>query len=548
MTRLGPLVAEMRTAAPRSFAGAAILAALVPLAGMALLGLSGWFIAASAAAGLAGLGLTFDFLRPSGFIRFLTMGRSGARYGERLVGHDATLRALEKLRLRLFAALAAAPLRRLVRLHAAETLNRLTSDVEAVEGLLIRLAFPMLATGAALLAGGVALWLLAGWQAAAIAVACHAAAVALLVALAVRRTRTAAFRHEAAVQALRARSIETLTLRAELLMQGSMPRRLAGIENAIGRADAARGDQDLAERTAMVVLSLAPALAVGGLLLAARDLAAPLLLMAALLALAMAEAPRLLWRGLAELGRIQLAARRLDRIAPPAATPPAAAVPPAIADGPVLRLQQVAIARPGGATALFAPLDLALEKGRSVAITAPSGSGKTSLLNVLAGLETPLAGNILLLGHPLADWPEAELRRRVTLVTQRPALIGGSIEDNLRLAAPDASVDEMRDALARAALWDTLAPRGGLAAVLGERGLGLSGGEARRLALARAILRRPALLLADEPTEGMDRATAAQVLAGLRAALPETAMFIVSHRAQDLLGLGSIVRLQPCDH
>lgn len=547
MTRLGPLVAEMRAAAPRAFAGAAILAALVPLAGMALLGLSGWFIAASAAAGLAGLGLTFDFLRPSGFIRFLTMGRSGARYGERLVGHDATLRALEKLRLRLFAALAAAPLRRLVRLHAAEALNRLTSDVEAVEGVLIRLAFPMLATLATLLAGGGVLWLLAGWQAAGIATACHAAAVVLLVALAVRRTRTAAFRHEAAVQALRARSIETLTLRAELLMQGSMPRRLAGIENAIGRADAARGDQDQAERAAMLVLSLAPALAIGGLLLAARDLSAPLLLMSVLLALAMAEAPRLMWRGLAELGRIQLAARRLDKVAPPAAATPVAAAP-AVAEGPVLSLEQLAVARPGGSAALFAPLDLRLDKGRSVAITAPSGFGKTSLLNVLAGLEAPLGGNILLLGHPLADWPEAELRRRVTLVTQRPALIGGSIEDNLRLAAPDASADEMRDALARAALWDTLAPRGGLAAVLGERGLGLSGGEARRLALARAILRRPALLLADEPTEGMDRATAAKVLAGLRAALPETAMFIVSHRAEDLLGLGPIVRLQPCDH
>ncbi len=547
MTHLGPLVAELRAAAPRAFAGAAILAALVPLAGMALLGLSGWFIAASAAAGLAGLGLTFDFLRPSGFIRFLTMGRSGARYGERLVGHDATLRALEKLRLRLFGALAAAPLRRLVRLHAAEALNRLTSDVEAVEGVLIRLAFPMLATAATLLAGGGVLWLLAGWQAAAIATACHATAVAVLVALAVRRTRTASFRHEAALQALRARSIETLTLRGEMLMQGSLPRRLAGIENAIGRADAARGDQDLAERAAMLVLSLAPALAIGGLLLVARDLAAPLLLMAVLLALAMAEAPRQLWRGLAELGRIQLAARRLDKVAPPPAAGPAV-IPPAVAEGPVLILEQLTIARPGGSTALFAPLDLRLDKGRSVAVTAPSGFGKTSLLTVLAGLEAPQGGSILLLGHLLAEWPEAELRRQVTLVPQRPALIGGSIADNLRLAAPDASPADMRDALVRTALWDTLAPRGGLAAVLGERGQGLSGGEVRRLALARAILRRPALLLADEPTEGIDRATAAQVLAGLRAALPETAMLIVSHRAEDLLGLGPIVRLQPCDH
>lgn len=544
MTRLGPLVGEMRAAAPRAFACAAILAALVPLAGMALLGLSGWFIAASAVAGLAGLGLTFDFLRPSGFIRLLTMGRSGARYGERLVGHDATLRALEKLRLRLFGDLAAAPLRRLARLHSAETLNRLTADVEAVEGLLIRLVFPIIATAAALLAGGLALWLLAGWPAAAIAVSCHALALTLLIALAVRRTRTAACRHEAALQAMRARGIETLTLRAELLMQGALPRRIAGVSAAIGRADAARADQDQAERIATMILSLAPAFAVTGLLLAGRGLGPPVLLMAVLLTLAMAEAPRLLWRGLAELGRIELAARRLARIAPPAAMPRARAEDPA-ARGPALRLQQVTVARPGGTHALFAPVDLVLERGETLAVSAPSGFGKTSLLNVLAGLEAPLAGRILLLGRPLADWPEAALRRHVTLASQRPALIGGSIADNLRLAAPEASAEDMRAALAHAGLWETLAARGGLEMMLGERGRGLSGGEARRLSLARAILRRPAVLLADEPTEGLDAAMAARVLAGLRAALPDAAIVIVSHRPADLHGSGRILRLPP---
>lgn len=544
MRVLHPLVGEMRAAAPRAFAFAAILAALVPMAGMALLGLSGWFIAASAAAGLAGLGLTFDFLRPSGFIRLLTMGRSGARYGERLVGHDATLRALEKLRLRLFGDLAAAPLRRLARLHSAETLNRLTADVEAVEGLLIRLVFPIIATAAVLLAGGLVLWLLAGWPAAAIAIACHALALALLLALAVRRTRTAACRHEAALQAMRARGIETLTLRAELLMQGVLPRRLAGVKAAIGRADAARAEQDQAERIATMILSLAPAIAVTGLLLAGRDLAAPVLLMAVLLTLAMAEAPRLLWRGLAELGRIELAARRLARIAPAAVVRAMDEDAPA-PRGPALRLRQLTVARSGETHALFAPVDLVLERGQTLAVSAPSGFGKTTLLNVLAGLEAPLAGQVLLLGHPLADWPEAALRSHVTLASQRPALIGGSVADNLRLAAPEASAEDMRAALAHAGLWDTLAPRGGLDVILGDRGRGLSGGEARRLSLARAILRRPAVLLADEPTEGLDAAMAAQVLGGLRAALPEAAIVIVSHRPADLHGLGQILRLHP---
>lgn len=543
MTRLSPLIRALAATSPRRFAIAAALACLVPLSGMALLGLSGWFVAAAAAAGLAGAGLVFDFFRPSALVRLLSFGRAASRYGERIAGHDATLRALVVLRLRLFRGLAALPPDRLSRLHSAEALNLLTADIEAAEGVLIRLVFPAIASLAALITGGVALWLFAGPQVALAVVAAHLAGVVLLTRLGGRGMRRAARRQEAALQAIRARGAGTLALRADHLMRGELPARLAAVGAAIDRAEAIRADIDRRERQAASVTALTPALAAALVLALGGGLEAPRLLLAVLIALAMAEAPRLLWRGLAERGRMQLAARSL---APLLAAPPAPDNRPAPQPrpGPVLRLDQVTVARPGETTALFAPVSLDLAPGDRVGLSAPSGAGKTTLLNAIAGLTAPLAGQISFLGHPHPDWPETALRDRLVLVPQRPALIGGTVADNLALAAPGAPPTAMEAALRAVALWPVLAPRGGLLAPLGEGGAGLSGGESRRLALARAILRAPALLLLDEPTEGLDAATAAEVLDNLAKCLPETAFLIVSHRAEDLQGGGQIVHLR----
>ena len=140
----------------------ALLSFLVLAMGAALLGLSGWFITAASAAGLAGLGAVFDVFRPSAMVRFLALGRAAARYGERVLTHDATLRALQSLRLNLLSGLMAAPYRRAVRLRGARALNRLTSDVDALDGVSLRLFLPVLAGLATQLAALAVLWWLVG--------------------------------------------------------------------------------------------------------------------------------------------------------------------------------------------------------------------------------------------------------------------------------------------------------------------------------------------------------------------------------------------------
>jgi ATP-binding cassette subfamily C protein CydC len=541
---LARLARELIRGRQRRFVTAAALVAAVQLAGLVLLGLSGWFVAASAAAGLAGLGLVFDFFRPSAIIRLTTPLRALARYGERMTGHDATLRALHGLRLRLFTGLSRGDAAGLATLRSAEGLNRLTADLDAVEGLLIRLILPALAVPLTLLGGAAAIALLAGPWAAGAVLLCHLAGLALLGLLAAGRLRDAANRQEQAFQTLRGAMAEEMRLRGEAALQGAVPQAAARVMAASQALELARQQIDRAERRAAAVLTALPSGAAALVLLAAPPDAARVLA-AMLVAIAMAEAPRGLWRGLAEAGRMQLAASRMgtgEAVAASPSEPAPAPLPLAAAGAAALELTAFTACWPGQGRPRIAPVTLRLRAGEWAGLAGPSGSGKTTLLYAIAGLLPVAQGRAAVSGRDVADWPEPALRSRLLLVPQRPALIGGTVADNLALAAPGAGPGAMQAALQAVCLWSALAGRGGLATPLGAQGAGLSGGEARRLALARAVLRQPGVLLLDEPTEGLDMVTARAVLAGLRSALPETAVLIVSHRAADLDGVGQIVQ------
>lgn len=253
---------------------------------------------------------------------------------------------------------------------------------------------------------------------------------------------------------------------------------------------------------------------------------APLTLEAALLCLMMAPEVYLPMR--------QLAAHYHDRANARAAMAQVAAVfegVPALDEGaasqsasavtadgcgaPTLELEGLAVPVPGRAPVVLRGR-LALAPGTHVALTGPSGSGKSTLLEALAGLR-PHEGTVQLGGRALAAWPDGPLRRRLLLIPQRPWLMPGTLADNLRLARPDADDAALMAALEAAALDDLVrALPEGLAAAVGARGHGLSGGQAQRLALARMFLADPVVLLLDEPTAHLDAHTRDHVLAHLR--------------------------------
>lgn len=206
-----------------------------------------------------------------------------------------------------------------------------------------------------------------------------------------------------------------------------------------------------------------------------------------------------------------------------------------------LQLRGVRYTYPGRSSGVTAP-DLLLPAGGRLLLSGPSGAGKSTLAALLARLMDPDSGTIELDGLDLRRYDEASLRQRVALQPQRPHLFAASLAENLRLADPGADAARLQAVLRAVALEEFLAglPHG-LDTLIGEYGAGLSGGEARRLALARTLLRPAALFVLDEPFEGLDAATREQVIAGIETWTGGASLVVVSH--QEAAFSGSVVRL-----
>ncbi len=497
---LRPVLALFFRARGKMLLAGMLAAGVTVLAGVALLGLSGWFITATALAGLsAAAAMAFDVFAPAAGIRFLAVARTGARYLERLVTHDATLAVLAALREKLFRSWARPAAATALLKRPARLLFRLTADIDALDSLYLRVLVPAGAALATALVAGVALGFMQPWFGLCVALALIAVGLGLPV-LAARASRKSMRRRAKGMEALRARAIDMVAGQTELLMAG----RLEAQAQALIRADAylAAADRRLSriEAATGAGFGAAHALLLGGGLAAVAGLAqagvvgAPVAALALLVILGAMEPFAALRRGAMELGRTALAARRIAPQLDAAGDEPAMPLPPpgfaAVAENATLGHD--------GAPAL-AGISFAIAEGERVALVGASGAGKSTLLNALAGEITISCG-------ALAAAPSR-------LLTQRTELFRDSLRENLLLARADAADADLDAALAAAGLGDFAGK--GLETRLGEGGLGLSGGQARRLALARLFLTDAPLWLLDEPTEGLDEATARDVLARL---------------------------------
>ncbi|WP_127091576.1 thiol reductant ABC exporter subunit CydC [Aquabacter cavernae] len=500
-------------------AGGLACAALTILAGMALLGISGWFITATALAGLStATAVMFDVFAPAAAIRLLAIGRTGARYGERLTTHDAALTLLAGLRERLFRGWAQPGAARALEARPARLLFRLTADIDALDSLYLRLAVPLAAAVAALLATGIALGLMEPRLGLAVAGVLAVAwlGLPLLAALPARRP---ARRRAHGVETLRADVIDLVAGQAELAMAGRLPAQqavLAASDAAVAMADDALNRMEV--RTAFG-FGAAGALALAGTLVGVAALmehgviGAPVAALGVLVPLAALEPFAAFRRGALELGRTLLAVRRIGprlREAAPAARP---ALP---SPGLAARLSGVEVRHAGRAVPAVQGIDLDVAAGSRVALVGPSGAGKSTLLALLAGEIAPSAGT----AEALA----------ATLLTQRTQLFHDTIADNLRLAAPTAGEERLWQVLEEVGLAAAIrALPSALETPMGEAGLGLSGGQGRRLAVARLLLRDTPLWLLDEPTDGLDARTARHLLDRVGVAAEGRTLVIATH-------------------
>lgn len=504
----------------RLFGGAA-LGALALLAGVALTATSGWLIA-KASQQPPILTLTVAVVG----VRAFGLGRAGLRYVERLVTHDAAFRIAGRLRVRLWSSL----VRRgpAAGLRAGEGQRRLVADVDTVRDLLPRVVSPPLVV-ALVAAGAIAVqtWVLpaAGLAlAAAVAVGLCAPWVALR---AERRATTvlADGRREVA-----SRVLVLFEAAAELLAFGTDRDHRRALTEADTRlvGQARRQAFGVGAAEALITLACGAGAVVSTALaaqaVAAGSLDAVLAPLLALVPLALAEVLALLPPAAQHWDTLQRARQRLADT-PARGSRVGESVEAEVGHRVVLRGAD--LGWPGGPVVLR-DVDLDLAPGTYAAVVGPSGAGKSTLVAALLGFLAPRRGAV--------DVPE-----RVAWAPQEPMLAGTTVAENLRLAQPTATPDDLREALRQAALAD-LDP----STLLGSGGSGLSGGQAQRVALARALLGAPSagLVLLDEPTAHLDEPTALVVRANLREALAGRTVVHVTHRAEEAAGADVVLEVR----
>ncbi|MER5698735.1 ATP-binding cassette domain-containing protein [Streptomyces mirabilis] len=525
---------------------AAVLAGTAELCAAGLLGVSGWFLT-SCAVVTAQANTTWSWMYPSGTVRALALGRTGLRYSERLVSHGALLGATVSLRSRLVRTATTVPARELRNQRDGALMTRLTSDVGAVGGMAGQVVPPL--AGIGLTATVVVTLLLVASPPAGAAELLLLALSAATAVAAERRTRghqqTAADAWASARTALlsgRSALPELRCLDAVDLVRDQVAQALGRAR----RAEAAAASVMRRTRLRLRLLAMAGQTAV--LLLAlsgpvstqpAADSIGEVLLVAAAYEL-METLPQVLRdQGLATdsaLRLTDLAGRTLPE-GPRTASP---ATPQLAGPKSALVAHEVPVGVGEDRTlwsAVIAPRSV-------VVVTGPNGSGKSTVLETLAGRITPAApGAVLLGGVPIESLPAGAIADTLTLVEAEDWIAEATIAENLRQAAPGADDDTLRAALAAAALEQLPlhTPTGPLSSALSQ-------GQRRRLVIARAVLRAPAVLLLDEPTAGLDVRTAVRMLTGVRLALPDSALVIaLPDRHHDLMPFAAtrILRLKP---
>ena len=521
------------------------LGAATVLCGVGLMATAGYLIS-RAAERPAVLSLTVAIV----CVRFFGLARPIARYFERLSSHDLALRVLARTRVRAYELIEPLAPARLDSYRRGDLLSRLVGDIDSLQNLQLRGTLPPLV---ALVSGAVSVAVTAAiLPAAALVLAGGLVAGGLAVPLVANAVqRRAGAREAVARAALTSELVETVRGASELAVYGRTDDRLdvlAAADRALVRV-ARRAA--LADGAANGLGLLATGVTVAGVLAvavsahAAGQLDRVLIALLALLALASFEAVQPLAQSARELAETLGAGERVldlterePEISDPARPAPFPAEPF------VLALEAVRARYASTEQPALEHVSLRLEPGRRVALVGPSGAGKTTVVNLLVRFLDAEAGRVTLDGRDLREYRQEDVRRAIAVAGQDSHIFSTTIRANVRLARPEATDDELEDALRRARIldwvrtlpdgWDTL---------VGEEGRELSGGQRQRVVVARALLADATVLVLDEPTAHLDAATAERLIDDVLDAAADRTVLLITHRPEGLDRMHEIVRL-----
>ncbi|MGL5336607.1 MAG: heme ABC transporter ATP-binding protein/permease CydC [Enterovibrio sp.] len=524
-----------------------LLALLTLLASIGLLTLSGWFLSASAVTALS-VATYFNYMLPAASVRGLSLMRTGGRWAERVVSHDATFKLLTSLRKLFFDKLAPLIPGKIANIRDADLLNRITADVDAMDHLYLRLLSP-------LLAGFVAVVLCSAFVACfdlQLGILLGAILLLFLLALPVLFFHLGKPYGKTLTQTkslLRIALLDWLQGHAELELFAASARYRSKIEQ-----------QEQALLAAQKKMNQISAFASGLLIASAgfstilvlwlgangvgSNVADPKLAMVVFATMASFELLQPLAGAFQFLSQTTQSAERLNEIlhAQPAVSFTPSQNGAQAFSSCKLRFDDVSFSYPNAVQPALEKISFTLETGQKLAVLGKTGSGKSTLLKLITRAFDPSCGHIYLNDQPISAFSENVLRRSMSVVSQRVDILNCTLADNLRLAKPAASEQELLEILEKVGLSHLAAH--GLDEWLGDGGRPLSGGEARRIGVARAILYDAPLLLLDEPTEGLDQHTEQQILQLLLEHAQHKTLLLITHRLALLEQMDNLLVLE----
>ncbi|PTP91947.1 heme ABC transporter ATP-binding protein/permease CydC [Vibrio splendidus] len=516
-------------------------------ASIGLLTLSGWFISASAVAGLTIARETFNYMLPGGGVRGLAMSRTAGRWGERVVSHNATFKLLTDLRIFFFKKLAPLIPGRISNLRDADLLNRLVADVDAMDHVYLRLVSPVTVgvfgiffltlflmwfdSSLGLILGSILLIMLLVWP--------------ILFYKLGKRNGGELTQNKAD---LRVTTLDWIEGYSELTLFGAEERyRNAILEtqrklmanqfvnaNLTGMASAALM---LFNGLTLVLMLWLAADGVGG---NAPD---PFIALMAFATMASFELLMPIAGAFQHLGQTLSSARRLNEVILSEPEVQFAEQKLDINKPLDITFSNVTFNYPDSERSVLNAVDLTIPATHKVAIVGQTGSGKSTLIQLLTRYWDPKKGYISIAGIELTQWNESQLRESISVVSQRVDILNGTLRDNLLIARPEATDDHLANILRDVGL-EKLLENNALDSWLGDGGRQLSGGEKRRIGIARAILHDAPILLLDEPTEGLDKQTEHSIMTLFEKHFEGKTVIFITHRLIGLESMDSIVLIE----
>jgi ATP-binding cassette, subfamily C, bacterial CydC len=517
------------------------------LANAALLSLAAWFLACMALAGITGI--PFNYHLPAGGIRTLAIVRTGGRYAERLFSHEATFRLLAHMRVWFFRRLEPLAPAGLASMHSGDIFSRIKADIDHLDQFYLRFVLPLCTAVAALLTVFVfagrfshvlalylcCLWILAG---------------GILPLILLKQGMSIGQSQVASLSRMRILGVDLIRGLEELVVFGQTRPILAELKNENTVQTKILVRYSRLEAWAEAGMTLCAGLSVWGAIIIVIPLVESGIIsgenlpMLAVLALLSFEGVQQLPSAFKAWGRIRASARRLFSIIdqrPLVQDPPEGLPAPGEWS---IEFRNVSFSYPGRNEQALKSMSFQIRSGEKAGMVGPSGAGKTSVFNLLLRFYPLEQGRILLGGQDIQNYRAEDLRSWTGVVAQDCYLFNSSIRENLLLARPEAQDKDLWQALAKAKLDDFVASLpDSLDTQVGQAGIRLSGGQARRLCIARTLLKDAPVLLLDEPTEGLDRNTEAALWDTLQEVMAQKTVILITHRQKGLAYMDRVVSI-----